>query len=115
MLGTLNNRCRIIIGAQKGTIILTTTHVYVCRYRNCYRHSDTDVKIYRDVDIGIDIDTYRSICRYKKILMCRYTDIQIYGYLGIQYADIKIHRCVYTYLFFDLHVFTYLFCLLLNT
>ena len=26
-LGTLNNRCRIIIGAQKGTLILTTTHV----------------------------------------------------------------------------------------
>ena len=25
-LGTLNNRCRIIIGSQKGTIILTTTH-----------------------------------------------------------------------------------------
>ena len=27
-LGTLNIRCRIIIGTQKGTIILTTTHVY---------------------------------------------------------------------------------------
>ena len=26
-LGTLNNRCRTIIGTQKGTIILTTTHV----------------------------------------------------------------------------------------
>ena len=26
-LGTLNNRCRIIIGTQKGTIILTTTQV----------------------------------------------------------------------------------------
>ena len=26
--GTLNNRCRIIIGTQKGTIILTTTHVH---------------------------------------------------------------------------------------
>ena len=25
--GTLNIRCRIIIGIQKGTIILTTTHV----------------------------------------------------------------------------------------
>ena len=25
--GTLNNRCRIIIGTQKGTIILTTTHM----------------------------------------------------------------------------------------
>ena len=26
-LGTLNIRCRIIIGIQKGTIILTTTHM----------------------------------------------------------------------------------------
>ena len=26
--GTLNNRSRIIIGTQKGTIILTTTHMY---------------------------------------------------------------------------------------
>ena len=26
-MGTLNNRCRSIIGTQKGTIILTTTHV----------------------------------------------------------------------------------------
>ena len=26
-LGTLNNRCRIIIGTQTGTIILTTTHI----------------------------------------------------------------------------------------
>ena len=30
-LGTLNNRCRIIIGTQKGTIILTTTHITVER------------------------------------------------------------------------------------
>ena len=26
-LGTLNIRCRIIIGIQKGAIILTTTHI----------------------------------------------------------------------------------------
>ena len=26
-LGTLNIRCRIILGIQKGTIILTTTHM----------------------------------------------------------------------------------------
>ena len=26
-LGTLNNRCRSIIGTQKGTIISTTTHM----------------------------------------------------------------------------------------
>ena len=27
LLGTLNNRGRIIMGIQKGTIILTTTHL----------------------------------------------------------------------------------------
>ena len=27
-LGTLNHRCRIVIGTQKGTIIFTTTQVY---------------------------------------------------------------------------------------
>ena len=32
ILGTLSNRCRIITGTQKGTIILTTTHVYVYVY-----------------------------------------------------------------------------------
>ena len=26
-MGTLNNRCRIIIGTQKGTLILTTTRI----------------------------------------------------------------------------------------
>ena len=28
-LGTLNIRCRIIIGTQKGTIILTTAHMRI--------------------------------------------------------------------------------------
>ena len=28
-LGTLNIRCRIIIGIQKGTRILTTTHTHI--------------------------------------------------------------------------------------
>ena len=27
LLGTLNIRCRIIVGIQKGAIILTTTHI----------------------------------------------------------------------------------------
>ena len=31
VLGTLNNRCRIILGTRKGTIILTTTHIDVSR------------------------------------------------------------------------------------
>ena len=29
LLGTLNSRCRIILRTQKGTIILTTTHIQV--------------------------------------------------------------------------------------
>ena len=32
-LGTLNIRCCIIIGIQKGTIILTTTHICPCTSR----------------------------------------------------------------------------------
>ena len=32
-LGTLNIRCRITIGTQKGTIILTTTHIILGLYR----------------------------------------------------------------------------------
>ena len=31
VLGTLNDRCRIIIGIQKGAIILTTTHKGSCK------------------------------------------------------------------------------------
>ena len=37
-LGTLNIRGRIIIGTQKGTIILTTTHIYVYVYVDVYVH-----------------------------------------------------------------------------
>ena len=40
-LGTLNIRCRIIIGIQKGTIILTTTHIYIYMYIYIYMHLDT--------------------------------------------------------------------------
>ena len=28
-MGTLNNRCRILLRTQKGTIISTTTHMYL--------------------------------------------------------------------------------------
>ena len=28
LLGTLNNRCRTILGTQQGIIILKTTHMY---------------------------------------------------------------------------------------
>ena len=33
-LGTLNIRCRIIIRTQKGTIILTTTHVHIASFQS---------------------------------------------------------------------------------
>ena len=33
-LGTLNIRCRIIIGTQKKTIILTTTHIALALFRS---------------------------------------------------------------------------------
>ena len=35
-MGTLNNRCRILIGTQKGTLILTTTHIMECILVYCY-------------------------------------------------------------------------------
>ena len=35
-LGALNIRCRIIIGIQKGSIILTTTHIHIHIYIYIY-------------------------------------------------------------------------------
>ena len=35
-LATLNNRCRTILGTQKGIIILTTTHIYIYTYIYIY-------------------------------------------------------------------------------
>ena len=35
-LGTLNSRCRTILGTQKGTIILTTTHIHIYIYIYIY-------------------------------------------------------------------------------
>ena len=35
-LGTLNIRCRIIIGIQKGTNILTTTHMVISQNRGTH-------------------------------------------------------------------------------
>ena len=44
-LGTLNSKCRIIVGTQKGTIILTSTHVallHVVRGRLLHRAIQND-------------------------------------------------------------------------
>ena len=35
-LGTLNIRGRILIGTQKGTIILTTTHIGLESFAGCF-------------------------------------------------------------------------------
>ena len=39
LLGTLNIRCRTIIGIRKGTMILTTTHIRVLKVLYIYRGS----------------------------------------------------------------------------
>ena len=39
--GTLNNRCRIILGTQKGTIILTTTYIHACMHACMYTRTHT--------------------------------------------------------------------------
>ena len=39
-LGTLNLRCRIIIGTQIGTIILTTTHMF---WSSCFSEATIQV------------------------------------------------------------------------
>ena len=47
-LGTLNSRCRITIGIQKGPIILTATHVLVTNSQNM-------------ITVGVDLSyMYRS-------------------------------------------------------
>ena len=42
-LGTLNTRCRIIIGTQKGTLILATTHMGVGGNPQRYTHYHSHV------------------------------------------------------------------------
>ena len=41
-LGTLNIRCRIIMGIQKGTIILTTSHMFIEREREREREREIE-------------------------------------------------------------------------
>ena len=41
-LGTLNIRCRIIIGTQKGIIILTTTHIVLFSSK---KHSTSQLRL----------------------------------------------------------------------
>ena len=54
--GTLNIRCRTIIGIQKGAIILTTAHIYIyiCIYIYVY--------IYVDLSSVVLYDWYVCVC-----------------------------------------------------
>ena len=45
-LGSLNTRGRIIIGTQKGTTILTTTHIYIYIYTHAHVCTSICVYIY---------------------------------------------------------------------
>ena len=44
-LGTLNNRCRIILRTQEGTLILTTTHI---SFRGPYSILNSRILIIKD-------------------------------------------------------------------
>ena len=57
-LGTLNIRCRIIIRTQKGTIILTTTHICM---RSC---------AYWRVWVGFGFRDHESACLPRSKLYC---------------------------------------------
>ena len=67
LLGPPNTRCRIILGTPKGTIILTTTHVYI--YVCTYVHICTCIYIY----------AYMCVCLF------------IYSRAGIVMAKISLH------------------------
>ena len=66
-LGTLNNRCRIILGTQKGTLILTTTHISPKRLKVAhsapqFKTAQTPGRIQKvDPLIGVPINTLSSI------------------------------------------------------
>ena len=59
LLGTLNIRCRIIVGTQKGTIILTTTHM-----GSNYRFYILDIFTYGSV--GSQVRNLRKIWLFPK-------------------------------------------------
>ena len=54
LLGTLNNRCCIIIGTEKGTIILTTTHVYIYIYICMYFYTHLYTYVYVNIHIHLE-------------------------------------------------------------
>ena len=77
LLGPLNTKCRIIKRTQKGTIVLTTTHIHACMRRSvCMKsvYTNTSKKQRRQVHIYIYV---HGICIY------------IYTYTCLPAVDLK--------------------------
>ena len=51
----LNNRCRIIIGTQKGTIILTTTHMNKEAHTATYYHAERESTFLASLGFGLQV------------------------------------------------------------
>ena len=67
LLGTLNIRGRLIIGTQKGTIILTTTHIaFEARAWVAMIEAPSTIKWARCLDIG-ELGTIAKIKKVKII------------------------------------------------
>ena len=101
LLGTLNVRCRTIQGTQKGTIILTTTHVriraHIVQYSMCpvmYNTIHTHVQIYV-------ICTYVHTCMH----IHAYTHIHLHAPIRI-HIHIHAHTCASVYIYIYTHVET---------
>ena len=57
-LGTLNIRCRIIMGTQKGTIILTTTHMN----NSSSSGTNHEIKVEMIIIMTVDVVIVQKIC-----------------------------------------------------
>ena len=94
LLGTLNVRCRTIQGTQKGTIILTTTHVriraHIVQYSMCpvmYNTIHTHVQIYV---ICTYVHTCMHTCIHSHTPTCTYT---------YTYTYTCTHTCASVYIY----------------
>ena len=101
LLGTLNVRCRTIQGTQKGTIILTTTHVriraHIVQYSMCpvmYNTIHTHVQIYV---ICTYVHTCMHTCIHSHTPTCTYT----YTYT---YTCTHMCICIYIYIHMWKHI-----------
>ena len=85
-LGTLNTRCRTIVRTQKGTLILTTTHMGMLR-----------------IDICKHTQSHAYVCIYISIIIC---DMCIYIYIYI-YIYTYIQTFIHTYMYIYIYIETY--------